>query len=176
MSRKIEDLNLYSKEVQDILGRMPSWIFRNGNVMIAILLLVLIAGSWFFRYPDIITAPVVIKYRATNVVSCIGYLQLSQNSADRVRTGQCVNLKLAAYPYLKFGVLKGVIGEISAIPFSATYEVEVLLPDSLVSTYGRRFEFRTELSGDAEIVTEDIRLLDRILRPVSGLVSKKPAN
>lgn len=176
MSRKIEDINFYSREVQDILGKMPSWIFRNGNAVVALLLMVLIAGSWFFKYPDIITAPVVIKYTSTTVLGYRGSLQLKQNGAVRARAGQCVNLKLVAYPYLKFGVLKGVVGEISTIPFSDTYEVEIILPDSLVSTYGNRFDFRTELSGDAEIVTEDIRLLDRILRPVRELFSKTQAN
>ena len=60
MSKKLEEIETRSEEVQDLLGRVPSWITRNGILLIMALLLVLIAGSWFFKYPDIITAQVIV--------------------------------------------------------------------------------------------------------------------
>ena len=60
MSKKLEDIETRSEEVQDLLGRVPSWITRNGIIMVVVILLLLITGSWFFKYPDIITASVVV--------------------------------------------------------------------------------------------------------------------
>ncbi|WP_118973667.1 HlyD family secretion protein [Taibaiella koreensis] len=53
--------DIRSEEVQEIMGRMPSWIVRRGIAMVAILLLCLFVGSYFFKYPDIIPARVTIS-------------------------------------------------------------------------------------------------------------------
>lgn len=52
----------YSEEMQEIMGRMPSWIIRQGVIIIGCLLLVIFTAAWFFRYPDIITSRVVISF------------------------------------------------------------------------------------------------------------------
>ena len=56
-SRKIE---LQSNEVEDMLGRVPGWITRNGIILFLILLALLIFGSWVFRYPDIKRARILV--------------------------------------------------------------------------------------------------------------------
>ncbi|WP_118952511.1 HlyD family secretion protein [Taibaiella helva] len=53
--------DIRSEEVQEIMGRMPSWIIRRGITLVAILLLVLFVGAYFFKYPDIIPARVTIS-------------------------------------------------------------------------------------------------------------------
>jgi multidrug efflux pump subunit AcrA (membrane-fusion protein) len=50
-----------SEEVQEIMGRMPSWLVRRGISLIAVLLLVIAVGAYFFKYPDVITAKVTIS-------------------------------------------------------------------------------------------------------------------
>ena len=165
MSKKIDEIELRSKEVQDLLGKVPSWLIRNGIVMVMVLLIVLVAGSWFFKYPDIVTAPVVVVANTKQPNSLTGYVKLKANVA-KIKIGQRVNLKFASYPYLGYGIVKGVVGKIASIPTGDSYEVEVNLPNPLVSTYGKKLEFRQELSGTAEIITEDQRLLGRILQPV----------
>jgi len=55
-----DELNIssyHSEEVQDIIGRPPSWICRRGNIVITFLVLVLLTGAWAIRYPDIVSAP-----------------------------------------------------------------------------------------------------------------------
>lgn len=174
MSQKLEDIETHSKEVQDLLGRVPSWLIRNGILMVIILLVVLVVGSWFFRYPDIVTAPVVVSALDTkNPTSLTGYVRLKMNYAGKVKTGQRVNLKFVSYPYLEYGTVKGVVSKISLVPTSDFYELEVNLPDQLVSTYGKKFEFKQELKGTAEIITEDQRLLDRILHPAKSIFSER---
>ncbi len=49
-----------SDEVQEILDAFPHWIIRWGITVILMILIVLLAGSYFFRYPDIIRSRVTI--------------------------------------------------------------------------------------------------------------------
>ena len=56
-ARKIE---LQKREVEDMLGRVPSWITRNGMILFFILVLLLVFGSWVFKYHDIKRAPILI--------------------------------------------------------------------------------------------------------------------
>jgi len=48
-----------------------------------------------------------------------------------------------------------------------SYILEVVFPDSLVTNYGKTLEFSQEMTGSAEIITEDLRLLDKFLNPKS---------
>ena len=86
----------------------------------------------------------------------------SQNSG-KIKEGQTVYIKLENYPDAEFGVLEGTVKHISMIPDDdGIYYVEVLLPKKLVTSYGKAIEFKQEMRGIAEIVTEDLRLLERL--------------
>ena len=54
------DIELRSEELQEIIGRMPTSIERYGILVMAGIILLLVIGSFFFRYPDTIDAPIVI--------------------------------------------------------------------------------------------------------------------
>ena len=103
----------------------------------------------------------------------VGKVRLKINGAGKVKVGQRVNLKFANYPYMEFGIVKGVVSRISSVPTNDYYAMEVSLPNLLVSTYGKRFEFQQELQGTAEVITEDQRLLTRILNPVRSIFSER---
>jgi multidrug resistance efflux pump len=60
MSNKIEDIELRSEEVQEILTKVPSWMIRWGNILFLFLIVMLLALSWFVKYPDIITSESII--------------------------------------------------------------------------------------------------------------------
>ena len=55
------NIELRSEEVRDILSRPPRWILRCGITLIFVVLIGLLVGSWFFRYPEILTAPIVVS-------------------------------------------------------------------------------------------------------------------
>ncbi len=173
MSKKVEEIDLHSKEVHDLLGRVPSWILRNGMIMVVIVLLILFSGSWLFKYPDIISAPVVVAADVNDSMSITGIVKLKWNTAGKVKVGQQVNLKFVSYPYLEYGIVKGVVNKVSSVPNGDFYMLEVSLPDMLNSTYGKKLVFQHELSGTAEIITEYQSLLKRILGPVRNILKSK---
>lgn len=53
-------IELRSEEVQEIMGTPPKWIIRWGIVIITSVVLVLVTGSYFYKYPDMIDARVTI--------------------------------------------------------------------------------------------------------------------
>lgn len=55
-----DKIELRSEEVQEILGHIPSRIIRYGITVIFSVIFVLFIGSFFFKYPDILTAPVEV--------------------------------------------------------------------------------------------------------------------
>lgn len=59
-----EDLEVWSTEVQEIIGRPPHWLVRGGiAAFMAVLALIFIAAS-VIKYPEVITAP--LKLTAIN--------------------------------------------------------------------------------------------------------------
>ena len=57
---KASSIEIRSDEVQEIMGTPPKWIIRWGIVIIFLVVLVLLAGSFFYKYPDLIQARVTI--------------------------------------------------------------------------------------------------------------------
>ena len=64
---KNSKIELRSEEVQEMMGQIPSWILQWGITVIAIVLFGLLLGSYFFKYPDTLIAPVVITSSSTPV-------------------------------------------------------------------------------------------------------------
>ena len=58
--REYERIELRSEEVQEILTRPPKWMVRWGITIIFVVIALIIVGSWFFKYPDIISAKIVL--------------------------------------------------------------------------------------------------------------------
>ncbi|MFA5818162.1 MAG: HlyD family efflux transporter periplasmic adaptor subunit [Bacteroidales bacterium] len=102
----------------------------------------------------------------------IGRIYLKMQRSGKVKPGQDVNIKLSSYPYLEYGMLKGKIKTKSLVPAGDTYVIEIELPSGLTTLYNRKLEFNQNMQGTAEIITENIRLLQKIVNPFRYLVSK----
>lgn len=111
----------------------------------------------------------IIPYKPSKM---IGKVQLPIQGSGKVENGQDVNIKFDNYPYMEYGMVRGKINKISLIPADNFYAVEVGLPDSLKTNYGKVLPFSQEMQGDAEIITEDISLLLRIINPIKALIKK----
>ncbi|HKL34345.1 MAG TPA: HlyD family efflux transporter periplasmic adaptor subunit [Tangfeifania sp.] len=59
-SRKGGSIEIRSDEVQEILGTPPGWIVRWGITIISLVVIILLAGSYFYKYPDLISSRVTI--------------------------------------------------------------------------------------------------------------------
>jgi HlyD family secretion protein len=106
----------------------------------------------------------------------LGKINLSIEGAGKVDTGQQVNIRIDNYPYLQYGMVRGVIRNISLIPEDREYVVEVNLPDGLTTYYGNDIPLKQEMQGTAEILTDRRRLLERIIAPIRATISEQKAH
>ena len=84
----------------------------------------------------------------------------------KVRIGQEVNIKLSGFPYMEYGVLKGRISTLSLVPAGEYYIAEIDLANGLRSTYGINLGFINEMTGTAGIITDNSRLIFRLIKPL----------
>lgn len=107
-----------------------------------------------------------------------GRMKVSSVGFGRIEMGQTVNVRLNGFPYIEFGILKGMISRISPVPEimpdgSISYNVEVSFPDGLVSTYHKTFPFIQDMDGEAEIITRDQRLIEQFIEPIISLFGNR---
>jgi multidrug resistance efflux pump len=102
----------------------------------------------------------------------LGRINLKMQRSGKVKPGQLVNIKLSGYPYLEYGMVRGVVKSKSLVPSGDAYIIEIELPGGLTTLYGINLDFTQNMQGIAEIITEDIRLLQKIVNPFRYLVSK----
>jgi multidrug resistance efflux pump len=103
----------------------------------------------------------------------IGKINLPVKGAGKVTLGQKVNIKIDDFPYLEYGMIKGVIRNISLVPNNQEYIVEIDLPDGLKTYYQIEIPFKQEMQGAAEILTDERRLLERIISPIRAVISQQ---
>ncbi|MEL6629848.1 MAG: HlyD family efflux transporter periplasmic adaptor subunit [Bacteroidota bacterium] len=99
-----------------------------------------------------------------DVQTIIGKAYLGLEGAGKVQVGQRVNIKLDSYPFEQFGMLEGRVGGINPIPVEGMYLVDLELENGLKTTYQQQLDMKPEMSGIADIVTEDMRLLERVFQ------------
>ncbi len=91
-----------------------------------------------------------------------GKIMLPTQNTGKLKLGQKVIIRLDNYPYTEFGVLEGSVKKISTLPKQNSYAVEITLPDQLTTNHGFSIKSPSEIQGDASIITEDLRLIDRL--------------
>ena len=94
-------------------------------------------------------------------------------NSGKIQKDQTVYISLKNYPETEFGVLKGKIEKISLMTDKdGFYIVDVSLPSNLITSYEREIEFKQEMEGSAEIVTEELRLIDRFFSKIKGILKR----
>jgi HlyD family secretion protein len=114
----------------------------------------------------------VMTVAPPGAVRLIGKVQLPLDGAGKVKPGQRVNLLFADYPYIEFGTVPGVVRGKSLVFSEGYYTVDIDLPQGLRTNYGRELPYTQQLQGQAEIITDDIRLLTRLLNPLRALFKR----
>ncbi|GAA4461403.1 HlyD family efflux transporter periplasmic adaptor subunit [Nibrella saemangeumensis] len=140
------------------------------------------ADSWIMKY--VLTAPVAgrvsfpitlqenqlvavgqeLVYVAPPCADYFGELQVPQQNAGKVWVGQLVLIKFAGFPYQEFGAVRGRITAIANVPLKdSVFMAKVGLPNGLNTTYGRSLTVKIGMTASAEIITNDSRLLGKLL-------------
>ena len=93
----------------------------------------------------------------------LGEVYLDQYNLGKVETGQTVIVKLKSYPFEEYGVVKGIIENISEIDVNKQYLVKVKLPEGITTNLKKKLKFRFGMLGDAEIITKNTKVIDKLI-------------
>ncbi|PKH50674.1 HlyD family secretion protein [Tenacibaculum sp. Bg11-29] len=103
--------------------------------------------------------------------SFIGKIKAPAANSGKIKKGQKVQIKLLNYPSDEFGELNGKVLSISQLPdLKGNYLIDVELPQDLKTSYGKTIAFRQEMKGTADIITEDLRLIERFFYQLRNII------
>ncbi len=105
--------------------------------------------------------------------SYIAKIKAPAQNSGKIKAGQTANIRLENFPDNEFGTLKGKVKHISLLPNKdGLYLIEVALPEKLITTYDKEIPFKQEMRGVVEIITEDLRLIERFFYQFRTLMDK----
>ncbi len=105
-------------------------------------------------------------------IFCEGYI--TTHNSGKVEPGQDVKIYLDSYRFEEYGLINGVVDNISKVPKidsedNYLYKVNIRLIDGLKTRLGHKIDYIPNLNGSAKIVTKEINLLDRLFHKVKRL-------
>ena len=109
------------------------------------------------------TADLFATILPENQQQFVGKLNVLSQNSGKIKQNQKVLIKLENFPYQEYGMLEGKIQTMSTVTDKdGNYFIEITLPNGLITTFNKRIKFDKELMGQADIITDEMRLIERI--------------
>ena len=133
--------------------------------------------QYWTKNQNITAGDIVFSIVPKELNEIIGKALLPTERSGKVKVGQKVNIRFNNYPDNEYGIVKGIIKNISLIPATnekegKKYTVDIQLSEGLKTTYNKVLPFLPEMEGQADIITEDITLLERFLMPLKKVITE----
>ncbi len=179
LEKTILDLQLQHKEkksrmqlaliesYENLIGSIVSW--EKKYVLVAPIDGIVTFTEYWSDHQNVNTGDCVMSIVPGGADNIVGRIKLPVLGAGKVKPKQRINIKFSNFPYMEFGMVSGTVEGISLVTVRDCYIVEVGLTDGLTTSYGRTLKFRQGMQGVAEIITDDVRLLERIVNPIKSL-------
>ena len=121
-----------------------------------------------------------IMYIGTQKQEFFGEIRIPQTNFGKVKIGQKVLVKFQGYPFEEHGAVEGIIATISQLPSggespldNTNYVATVKLPNGLKTNFNRTLSYKIGMTASAEIITEDLRLIERLFYQIRKIFVKK---
>lgn len=106
-----------------------------------------------------------------NKQAIVGRMSVPSINSGKIKSGQKVLIKLDNYRYQEYGIVEGEVAQISLTPDDVgNYYVDIVLPKGLKTSYNKTLPFDKELTGNADIITQDLRLIERFFYQIRKLL------
>lgn len=129
--------------------------------------------NYWIENQNVTNGDAVFTIIPNGTIPIIGKALLPILRSGKVKVGQNVNIRLDNFPENEFGILKGTVQHTSLVPVqigeAAYYSVEISLMSGLITTYKKEIPYLSNMQGQADIITEDMRLLERLILPLKAL-------
>jgi HlyD family secretion protein len=107
-----------------------------------------------------------VFYINTGNEKFFGEMNIPQDNLGKVKQGQRVLVKLRSYRFEEFGMMKGTISYISDVPFKDSVFTSRVVFTSKISDMKKPVTLKQGMIADAEIITEDATILQRLTRNI----------
>ena len=165
MEDKDKNIELRSDKVRGVIGQIPPWIIRSGITVILLVIIALLVGSYYFKYPYTITTTVEFLQKNN---SFVGFVKIPANEISKIEKGQKVEIYFDKVENISGTVFNSEIREISSeitiSNESGFYKVKIGKIENL--------NIKEQTSGIATIKTEEISFFERIIKPFKVLKTK----
>ncbi|SNR14278.1 HlyD family secretion protein [Tenacibaculum jejuense] len=127
--------------------------------------------SFWSKNQNVKTGDLIFTIVPSDAENFVGKIKAPIANSGKIKIGQQVQIKLLNYPSDEFGKLDGTIQRISVIADEeGNYYIDVDLPNKLQTSYNKQLEFRQEMQGNADIITEDLRLIERFFYQLKKVI------
>ena len=176
--QNIETLNGLQTQLQSLITQLKTEIqsWELNYVLMAPIDGKITFTNYWVSNQNVSAGETVFTIIPTGDIQVIGKASLPIARSGKVKTGQKVNIRLENFPENEFGILRGVVSNISLTPVqtgeTAYYAVEISLLEKLNTTYKKELPYLPNMQGQADIITEDISLLERFILPIKKILSE----
>lgn len=158
----------YSAETNEIVGKIPPWIIRRGNVTIFITFAILLAMSCFIPYQDKVGATATVYYAGNQFTATA---LMPSKGFGKIEVGQKVIIKPDCYPETEYGHLTGTVSRIGTHLQDGAYPVEITVSGT-TTNYGIAIKPLAEMSASIEVITATQPLILKLINPLGRLAKK----
>lgn len=194
MDASLENMQIQISQMEDNLVDIQQQYLEKKNTMLSELKTTINQleneiRSWEMTY--VLTSPIAGKVAFTNYwavnqnvvagdivftiipkvqTELIGKAQLPIARSGKVKVGQSVNIRFNSFPGNEYGMVLGNVKRISLIPTKeGNYVVEVMFPRGLTTSYGKKLPLSQEMTANADIITDDLRLIEQFFQPLKKI-------
>ncbi len=129
-------------------------------------------GNWS-QNRQVSSGETVFTILPTKMSPPIGKALVPSKGSGKVSIHNLVHVHMDNYPDQEFGFVNGYINSISKVPLSdGSYVAEIRFPHGLTTNYGFKIQSSGQIRGTAEIITNELTLLERIILPTKHYIIK----
>lgn len=147
-----------SSPFRELLSAKPHFLVKRSVFLCSGIFLLLFAMTYLIRYPKILTTSgKVIPMEKPDGVYTRGYIP--EGYVNQVKPGLDVLIKLDAYPFTEFGLLKGRVWSVSPKLSDSGYLVLCTLPQGMAGPGREKMRYQEGMGARVEIILENKRLI-----------------
>lgn len=159
----VAEKNTFVQALQTIKSQIQAWKYK---YVLTAPVSGTISFTGFFQENQEMKSGQLLFYVQPDNTSYYVKTLIPQYNSGKVKKGQKVLLKFQAYPFEQYGAVLGKIDYIKTVPTDSGYLAKIILPQGLVTNYKRPLHYRNGMIAEADIITQDMRLLDRFYNNV----------
>ncbi len=163
-----EKIELRSEKVRKIIGQIPPRIIRTGTSILFLVFLLLLAGSYYIPYPEMVEVNVILKQgKPGDESSFYAEALIPYAYLLKIQKGQSAVISIDGYEKNTYGIINGKViytnHDVITRSGKAYFRVCIRFANGMTTTQNKKIEFHTRMQGEAQIIYSKNTLFNRII-------------